>query len=150
VSSVSAGLDAGGLRRLHDRLAASTESGQVPAMAALLARGGDVHTEILGRPALHDPAPLRRDAIFRIASLSKPIAAAGTMLLVDDGMLSLSDPVEAWLPELAGRRVLRSLGSPLDDTRPSRTGDHGRGPVDLSVGVRRHHGPARHLSDSEC
>jgi CubicO group peptidase (beta-lactamase class C family) len=119
VSSVSAGLDAGGLRRLHDRLAASTESGQVPAMVALLARGDDVHTEVLGRLALHDPAPLRRDAIFRIASLSKPIAAAGAMLLVDDGMLSLSDPVEAWLPELANRRVLRSLESPLDDTVPA-------------------------------
>jgi CubicO group peptidase (beta-lactamase class C family) len=119
VSSVSAGLDPAGLRRLHDRLAAFTESGQVPALVALLARGDDVHTEVLGHPALHDPAPLRRDAIFRIASLSKPIAAAGAMLLVDDGQLSLSDPVEAWLPELAERRVLRSLESPLDDTVPA-------------------------------
>jgi CubicO group peptidase (beta-lactamase class C family) len=116
VSSVSAGLDAAGLRRVHDRLAASTESGQVPALVALLARGDDIHTEVLGRLALDDPAPLRPDAIFRIASLSKPIAAAGAMLLVDDGVLSLTDPVDALLPELAERRVLRSLESPLDDT----------------------------------
>jgi CubicO group peptidase (beta-lactamase class C family) len=112
-------LDPAGLRRVHDRLAASTESGQVPALTALLARGGDVHTEVLGHLALDDPTPLRRDAIFRIASLSKPITAAGAMLLVDDGVLSLSDPVDVLLPELAERRVLRSLESPLDDTVPA-------------------------------
>ena len=86
---------------------------------ALLARGGDVHVEVLGRAALDDPAPLQRDAIFRIASLTKPIGAAGAMVLVDDGVLSLSDPVDALLPELAGRRVLRSLESGLDDTVPA-------------------------------
>jgi CubicO group peptidase (beta-lactamase class C family) len=116
---VSAGLDAAGLRRLHRRLAAHTESGQVPGLVALLARGDDVHTEVLGHAALDDPAPLGRDAIFRIASLTKPIAAAGAMLLVDDGALSLSDPVDVLLPELAGRRVLRSLESALDDTVPA-------------------------------
>jgi len=119
VSGVSAGLDATGLRRLHDRLGVHTESGQVPGLVALLARGGDVHVEVLGRAALDDPAPLQRDAIFRIASLTKPISAAGAMVLVDDGVLSLSDPVDALLPELAGRRVLRSLESGLDDTVPA-------------------------------
>jgi CubicO group peptidase (beta-lactamase class C family) len=113
---VSAGLDAVGLRRLHDRLAAHTDSGQVPGLVALLARGDDVHVEVLGHAAIDDPAPLDRGAIFRIASLTKPIAAAATMLLVDDGVLTLSDPVDELLPELAGRRVLRTLESPLDDT----------------------------------
>jgi CubicO group peptidase (beta-lactamase class C family) len=113
---MSAGFSAAGLRRVHDRLAAHTESGQVPGLVALLARGDDVHTEVLGHAALGDPAPLGRDAIFRIASLTKPIAAAGAMLLVDDGVLSLSDPVDVLLPELAGRQVLRSLESALDDT----------------------------------
>ena len=116
---VSAGLDAAGLRRLHDRLAAHTEGGEVPGLVALLARGDDIHVEVLGHAALGDPAPLQRDAIFRIASLTKPIAAAGAMVLVDDGVLSVSDPVDAWLPELADRRVLRSLESPLDDTVPA-------------------------------
>ena len=104
---------------MHDRLAAHTDSGQVPGLVALLARGDDVHVEVLGHAALGDPAPLRRDAIFRIASLTKPIAAAATMLLVDDGVLALSDPVDEYLPELAGRRVLRTLQSPLDDTVPA-------------------------------
>lgn len=60
---MSAGLDGAGLGRVHDALAAHVETGQVPGLVALLSRG--------------DVAPLRRDAIFRIASLTKPIAAAG-------------------------------------------------------------------------
>jgi CubicO group peptidase (beta-lactamase class C family) len=113
------GLDPGGLRRLHDRLAAHVDSGAVPGVTALVAGGDDVHVEVLGTRAVGDPAPLPRDAIFRIASLSKPIGAAGAMVLVDDGVLSLGDPVEKFLPELAERRVLRTLHSALDDTVPA-------------------------------
>jgi CubicO group peptidase (beta-lactamase class C family) len=112
----AAGLDPAGLARLHERLAVHVESADVPGLVALVARGGDVHVETLGYSALDDPVPLRRDAIFRIASLTKPIAAAVAMALVDDGVLSVHDPVETFLPELAGRRVLRSLEGPLDDT----------------------------------
>src|SRR5215472_14565607 len=113
------GLRAAGLDRLHDRLAPLVERRTVPGLVALVARGADVHVEVLGAPALDDPAPLRRDAIFRIASLTKPIAAAGAMALVDDRVLTLGDPVEKYLPELAGRRVLRRLEGPLDDTVPA-------------------------------
>jgi CubicO group peptidase (beta-lactamase class C family) len=108
-----------GLARLHDSLAHHVESREVPGLAALVARGADLHVEVLGTPALDDPAPLRRDAIFRIASLTKPIAAAGAMALVDDGALALEDPVEKYVPELAGRQVLRRLEGPLDDTVPA-------------------------------
>jgi CubicO group peptidase (beta-lactamase class C family) len=116
VTARGSGLDAGGLTRLGDRLAAHVERGEVPGVAALVSCGDDVHVEVLGSPAIDDASPLRRDAIFRIASLSKPIAGAGAMALVDDGVLSLADPVDKYLPELAGRRVLRSLESALDDT----------------------------------
>jgi CubicO group peptidase (beta-lactamase class C family) len=114
------GLRPAGLERLHVRLLAHVERRDVPGLAALVARGDDVHVEVLGTPALDDPTPLRRDAIFRIASLTKPIAAAGAVALVDDGALSLQEPVEKYLPELAGRRVLRRLDGPLDDTVPAR------------------------------
>ncbi len=113
------GSRSGGLERLHDRLAAWVQRRDVPGLAALVARGDDVHVEVLGTPALDDETPLRRDAIFRIASLSKPIGAAGAMALVDDGVLTLDDPVENFLPELSDRRVVRSLEGPLDDTVPA-------------------------------
>jgi CubicO group peptidase (beta-lactamase class C family) len=113
------GLDDAALGRLHARLAEYVDHGTVPGLAALVARGADVHVEVLGLPALGAVTPLRRDAIFRIASLSKPIAGAATMALVEDGTLSLDAPVADWLPELATPRVLRSLDGPLDDTVPA-------------------------------
>jgi CubicO group peptidase (beta-lactamase class C family) len=59
--------------------------------------------------------PMRRDTPFRIASLTKPVLAAVTMMLVD-GTLSLDEPIDRWLPELADRRVLRQIDGPLDET----------------------------------
>ena len=76
---------------------------------------------MLGTRAVDDPAPLRRDAIFRIASLTKPIVAVLAMALVDDGLLRLDERVDTYLPELADRRVLRTRlkgrGSCLRRTR---------------------------------
>ena len=63
--------------------------------------------------------PMRQDAICRLASSTKPVTAAGAMLLVEECRLRLDDPVDAWLPELANRRVLRSIDGPLDDTVPA-------------------------------
>ncbi len=113
------GLTPNGMDRLHERLAALVESGDLPGLVGLVASSDDVHVEVVGHPSFEDPAPLRRDAIFRIASLSKPIGAAAAMALVEDRVLALDDPVEMYLPELADRRVLRSLESPLDETVPA-------------------------------
>ena len=64
-------------------------------------------------------APMARDAIFRIASLTKPVTAVTTMTLVEAGVLALDQPVDDLLPELAHRRVLRRLDVELDDTVPA-------------------------------
>jgi CubicO group peptidase (beta-lactamase class C family) len=113
------GLDGGGQARLHDRMAGLADDGSVPGLAALVASGHDVHVEVHGVRTLGDADRLTRDAIFRIASLTKPIAATAAMVLVDEGTIGLDDPVDALLPELADRRVLRRLESPLDDTVPA-------------------------------
>jgi CubicO group peptidase (beta-lactamase class C family) len=63
---------------------------------------------------------MRRDTLFRIASMTKPIIAAATMILVEDCRLRLDDPVDPWLPELAGRRVLARPDASLDDTVPAK------------------------------
>ena len=62
---------------------------------------------------------MRRGTIFRLASMTKPITAVGTMILVEECKLRLDDPVDAWLPELKDRPVLRTIESPLDDTVPA-------------------------------
>src|SRR3954467_13564145 len=64
--------------------------------------------------------PMRRDPLFRIASMTKPIAAAAAMILVEECTLRLDDPVDELLPELANRQVLRTIDADLDDTVPAR------------------------------
>jgi len=106
--------------RLTEMLAPYVESGAVPGLAALIAHGTDiVDVAVLGRPAVAGDEPLRRDAIFRIASVTKPMVATLAMQLVDDGVVRLDDPVEPLLPELADRQVLRAVDGPLDDTVPA-------------------------------
>jgi CubicO group peptidase (beta-lactamase class C family) len=67
-----------------------------------------------------DREPMQRDAIFRIASLTKPITAAAAMVLVDEGTLQMDRSVDDLLPELTGQRVLRSLDAAVDDTVPAK------------------------------
>jgi CubicO group peptidase (beta-lactamase class C family) len=62
---------------------------------------------------------MRRDTIFRIASMTKPITAAPAMILVEECRLRLDDPVDPFLPELAKRTVLRRIDAALDDTVPA-------------------------------
>ncbi|MET0385869.1 MAG: serine hydrolase domain-containing protein [Polyangiales bacterium] len=112
-------LDRRGVRAFHDALQSHCDSGEIPGLVALIARGSDAHVEVLGHKQLGGGAPMQRDTIFRIASITKPITAAATMCLVDDGRLQLEAAVDTWLPELANRRVLRRLDAPLDDTVPA-------------------------------
>jgi CubicO group peptidase (beta-lactamase class C family) len=86
----------------------------------LIARGNDVAVDVLGVTAIGGKAPMRRDTIFRIASMTKALTAACVMMLVEDGILSLEAPVEKWLPELANRRVLQRIDGPVDQTVPAR------------------------------
>jgi CubicO group peptidase (beta-lactamase class C family) len=95
------------------------ERGQVAGAVTLVSRRGETHVDAIGERDLDSGAPMRRDTIFRIASLTKPVVAAATMTLVEECVLRLDDPVDTWLPELADRTVLRRLDGPLDDTVPA-------------------------------
>jgi CubicO group peptidase (beta-lactamase class C family) len=94
------------------------DSGAVPGLVALVARGDEVEVAALGVQGTSG-APMRRDSIFRGASITKPLTAALAIVLVDDGRLDLDAPVDDLLPELASPRVLRELDSELDDTAPA-------------------------------
>jgi CubicO group peptidase (beta-lactamase class C family) len=105
--------------RLRALLEAHVSDGAVPGAVALLARGEQVEVQAVGAAAVGGAAPMARDSIFRIASITKPITAAAVMMLVDDGVLALEDPVERWLPELAARVVVRTPAGPVDDVVPA-------------------------------
>lgn len=105
--------------RMHRTLAGHVERGALPGLVALIDRKGETHVEAIGTMAMGGSAPMQRDTLFRIASMTKPIIAVATMILVEECRLRLHDPVDNLLPELANRRVLKSLESPLDDTVPA-------------------------------
>jgi CubicO group peptidase (beta-lactamase class C family) len=97
--------------QLHDVMAGYVTRGEIPGLVTAVTSHGETHIEGIGTP---------RDTIFRIASLSKPVTAAATMILVDDGVLKLDEPVDRLLPELANRRVLKRPDGAIDDTVPAK------------------------------
>jgi CubicO group peptidase (beta-lactamase class C family) len=104
------------LGRMHDIMAGYVERGEVPGVVTLISRRGEVHVDAIGNKAISGNDPMRRDTIFRITSMTKPITAAAAMILVEECKLRLDDPVDQLLPELANRKVLKRLDGPLDDT----------------------------------
>ena len=109
------GLSKAGLARLGEVAQSHVGPDRVPGLVAIIASGADVHVEALGELTIGG-APVRRDSLFRIASTTKPITGAVTMALVDEGLLSLDEPVKRLLPELDSPRVLRRMDGPLDET----------------------------------
>lgn len=82
-------LNHGRVADLHRTMAGHVERGEIPGIVTLLARGDDLHVDAVGTMTVGGGAPTRRDSIFRIASITKPIAAASTIILVDDGRFQL-------------------------------------------------------------
>ena len=110
-------LSAEGLEKFT-AVAASHVGDDMPGLVAAVAHGDQVHVEAVGSLSIGG-APVQRDSLFRISSTTKPITAAATMALVDEGLLRLDESIERLLPELANRRVLRRMDGPLDDTVPA-------------------------------
>jgi CubicO group peptidase (beta-lactamase class C family) len=135
------------LARLRPALAAHVESGDMPGVVALVSRRGAVYVETVGTQSFGG-APMRRDTIFRIASMTKPVIAAATLMLVEECRLRLDDPVDALLPELADRKVLKNSRAGRGHGAGA-AGDHDARPADLHLRHRRGDGVAAALSDPE-
>jgi CubicO group peptidase (beta-lactamase class C family) len=115
----TSGLSKSRLDRMHDSMTGYVERGEVPGLITLVSRRGEVHVDVIGNMGYEDRHPMQRDTIFRISSMTKPITAVATMILVEECQLRLDEPIDRLLPELARRRVLKSLDGPLDDTVPA-------------------------------
>ncbi|MFF3877578.1 serine hydrolase domain-containing protein [Streptomyces sp. NPDC001978] len=103
---------------LHDLLRRYVDDGTLPGAVGLVARGDDVEVVAVGSVDTDGSAPMTRDSIFRIASITKPITAAAVLMLVDEGRIGLDDPVDAWLPELSKPLAVRTPAAPVDDLVP--------------------------------
>jgi CubicO group peptidase (beta-lactamase class C family) len=102
------------LERLRDVMSGYVERDALGGVAWLVAREDDVQVGVAGSLTRGEPAPIARDSIFRIASMTKPVTAVAALILLEEGRLRLDDPVDDLLPELADRRVLVDGRGPLD------------------------------------
>jgi len=96
------------------------QTGYLSGAVALIGRGAHAEVVAVGDRSLETTGAMQRDSLFRITSMTNSVTAAAALTLVDEGKLRLDERIDHWLPELAHRRVLRSLSGPLDDTVPAK------------------------------
>jgi CubicO group peptidase (beta-lactamase class C family) len=114
------GLEPALLARASEGLRSVVDSGDLSGAVTLIWRAGEiVETTAYGMANIEDARPMARDTLFRIASMTKPITSVAALMLLEEGKLSLDDPISRWAPEFADMRVLTDAGGPLDDTFPA-------------------------------
>ncbi len=103
---VSAGFSQQGLAHVRDYLRHEVAAGKIPGAVLLIQRHGrPVLLEDFGVLDVESKTPMTSDAIFRLYSMSKPITSVAAMMLVDDGKISLDDPLSKYIPAFANVRV---------------------------------------------
>jgi CubicO group peptidase (beta-lactamase class C family) len=94
------------LKRLTDRLEEGVKNNEIPGAVILIARNGKIAMfDAVGFRDKEAKAPMKTDAIFRIASMTKPIVSVAAMILVEEGKLSLADKVSKYIPAFADTKV---------------------------------------------
>jgi methyl acetate hydrolase len=110
-------------KAISNVLASAVERGDTPGLVALVVdRKGCVFEDSAGKLDMAQDAPLSGDAIFRIASMTKPVTSVAIMILLEEGKLSLDDPVSKYLPAFANPQVLTHFNQ-VDgtyETRPAK------------------------------
>lgn len=117
---IVSGMSTERLRRVGLKVKEFVDTERVAGLVTIVyRRGAIVDVQAVGWQDREQKVPIKRDTIFRLASMTKPITNAAGLILVEDGKMSLDDPVDRWLPELANRQVLLDPAGPLDRTKPS-------------------------------
>ena len=113
-------LDPAALAQAGAALQGVIDNGDLSGAVTLVWRGGEVvRVDTLGKADLETNAPMRRDTLFRIASMTKPVTSVAALMLMEEGAFALDDPIVKWAPEFADMPVLRSASGPLEDTYPA-------------------------------
>ncbi|MEW9700822.1 serine hydrolase domain-containing protein [Paenibacillus sp. SI8] len=108
------------LGRISTVLEGYVNRGEIAGAVTLIHRHGEeAYADAIGWQDKEIQSPMRRDTLFRIMSMTKPVTAVAALILVEEGKIRLFDPIDAWLPELANRMVLRDPNGPLDDVYPA-------------------------------
>lgn len=100
------GLSSARLAKITDTIKGEVAKGRYPGAVALIARRGKVaYFEAIGQRDPQSGAPMTKDAIFRLYSMTKPFTSVSALMLVEDGKILLNDPVSKYLPKLANLQV---------------------------------------------
>ena len=124
VDPADAGVSAKRLERLTAGMQGMVDDGKLAGVVTLMARGGKlVHVHVAGVRDIESGAPMERDSIFRIYSMTKPITGVALMMLYEEGKWRLNDPVSRFIPGFADLKVHdgdRANGEPrlVDAERP--------------------------------
>lgn len=117
----AAGFSAARLERSRSAMQDFVDKDDVAGCVSLVWRHGEIaQVDALGYRDRETREPMTRDTLFRIASMTKPVTSVAALMLVEDGMIALDDPVSRWLPELAKPQVLVDPNASLDRTEPAR------------------------------
>lgn len=101
-----AGPDEARLAQLKARMKSFVDQGRTAGIVTLLAyRGQVIHADAVGYQNLETKTPMHLDTLFQIASMTKPITAVAVMMAEEDGLLTILDPVEKYLPEFKDIKV---------------------------------------------
>jgi CubicO group peptidase (beta-lactamase class C family) len=120
------GLATDRLQRIHDVMQRYIDAGQISGAVTIVARRGRVaHLEAHGQIDLESKKPMPKDAIFRLASTSKPVTAVAVLMLVEEGKIRLNDPVSRFIPEFKSMKV--AMARPGAQPAPAPAGRGGGG-----------------------
>ena len=100
------GLSPARLQRASDAFRREVDKGTLPGLTFMVARRGQIGWfDAIGRQAPALSAPMAKDSIFRIYSMTKPIVSVGIMMLLEEGHFILNDPVAKFIPEFSSQKV---------------------------------------------
>lgn len=129
------GLASGRLLRINDLIRSYIDSGQITGAVTMVSRKGRIaHFEAQGLMDVEGKTPMRKDAIFRLASMSKPVTGVAILMLMEEGKLRLTDPVSRFIPEFKNPKVAM-LKTPV--APPLATGQPPREPEIYTVPAER-------------
>jgi CubicO group peptidase (beta-lactamase class C family) len=115
----SVGFSTTGLAELDKAMHDLVDKQELAGVTTLVARHGKVvHFDAYGKRDLTAGAPMEKDTIFRIASMTKPITGVAMMMLWEQGEWNLTDPVDQHIPQFRGLKVQAKDGSLVNQTRP--------------------------------
>ena len=109
------------LKRIHESIQRHIDAGEISGAVTVVARRGRVvHFEAHGLMDMESKKPMEKDAIFRLASMTKPITGVAVLMLVEEGKIRLNDPVSKFLPEFRDMKVAIPRERPRVRPAPAR------------------------------